>query len=1254
MTTLVSFDHLLTNLYNLQMKQIIKLLMAMVLLTLLTQCTKKSNNSTTNTVTAVDHFDVDRPHNPWVSRSVLDAKPRMITLALHEDVWAAYHTETGALYKVWKGFVNFDGAVYTTFHGPQPTSLGNAWFINKHEQPWRTLSGGKESKPSVQYKGHRFSDGKVMLTYELQIGNGKTITITEQPEFTMTKGGLAGFERIFTTTNVPEGVQVVLLTNASSLATKEKISTDGKLEIGKTEEVTLGKLSGVAVDGRLTLNNNGTTFLRTTFVKNPLIENPNKMNEDGEDTEVPKGFRLIAKNDCKSCHNTYKKTIGPAYQDVARKYRATEDNVAMLTQKVIKGGTGIWGSQIMNAHPDVPAADVLEMVTYILSLDADEEAKTAAEPEKVFTAKDYIAAAKPLDTDGFYPGTLTKIFTNRKGTSTVKQVMNMTKPSHYGVWPIVHSDGTDMTGLQANFAMLINGYIKVPEDKVYQFRLISDDGSAFYLNGKEAINNDGFHGSDAVDGYLALKAGFHAFTIPYFQGEGGKYISLQWRPKGTSLFEKVSRASLYHLREEQEDIVAASIPMAVARKIPGNGYSLLGVHPSYDLSQARPNDFLPKVGGMDFLSDGRMVVSTWDPAGSVFILDGVQSGDPEKITVKTIAKGFAEPLGVKVVDDEIYVMQKQEMTKLIDYNGDDIADEYQTVSNKWGVSGNFHEFGFGLAYKDDHFYATLATAINPGGASTQPQIQDRGRVVKVSRKDGSTELIGSGLRTPNGVGLGLDDEIFVADNQGDWLPASKIVHVKKDAWYGSRSVDFEGTANKKETLPVVWLPQDEIGNSPSMPLAINDGPYKGQMIHGEVTHGGVKRVFVEKINGEYQGCVFRFIQGLEAGVNRMVWGPDGALYVGGIGNPGNWLQNGKLWYGLQRLKYNGNPVMEMLAIRAKSNGVEIEFTEPLREGEGWDEKNYLIKQWYYKPTEDYGGPKKDLKNLSILSVNISNDRKKVFLELDGMKEGHVVYVKLQSPFISDKGTQIWATEAWYTLNQIPAGQAGIKTAAPAKVEHNELTAAEKAAGYELLFNGEDMTGWRNFRKQTVGESWIIEDGAIHLNAVPREDGGWQVKDGGDIMTDKPYENYIYEMEWKISNCGNSGIIYNVVESEDYDYVWQTGPEMQILDNTCHPDSRFPTHRAGDLYDMIECKYVTVKPAGEWNKVRIVNNKGQVEHWLNGYKVVEFEMGNDKWNEMIAKSKFKEMKGFGQKLGGHISLQDHGDKVWFRNIKIKEL
>ena len=589
----------------------------------------------------------------------------------------------------------------------------------------------------------------------------------------------------------------------------------------------------------------------------------------------------------------------------------------------------------------------------------------------------------------------------------------------------------------------------------------------------------------------------------------------------------------------------------------------------------------------------------------------------------------------------------------MDLNGDDIIDEYQCVNNSWKTSANFHEFAFGLAEKDGDLYATLAIAILPGGASAVNQMPDRGHAVRFDLPSGELQLVANGLRTPNGIGIGIDNEIFVADNQGDWLPSSKILHVSQGDFFGSRAVDFEGTETTKMKPPVVWLPQDEIGNSPTTPLAINDGPYKGQMIHGEVTHGGIKRVFVEKINGAYQGVVFRFIQGLEAGVNRMVWGPDGALYVGGIGNTGNWQQTDKLWYGLQRLKYNGKTTFEMLAVRAKTDGVEIEFTEPLNETDGWDVNDWEVKQWKYVPTAAYGGPKVDLVTLKVAGAYVSADRKKVSLKLNGMKPGHVVYIHMRDPYISDAGHQLWSTEAWYTMNNIPANDPVKTTPLPGLLD-NTLTAAESLEGWKLLFDGKTTTGWHNFNKTTIGTGWVVSDGALMLDSKQKADGNWQVADGGDIVADGEYENFELLVEWKISPCGNSGIIYNVVESPKYEFAWQTGPEMQVLDNVCHPDSRFATHRAGDLYDFISTSIVTVRPAGEWNKARIVKSNGKVEHWLNGVKVVEYEMYNDKWLEMIRNSKFRDMPDFGRAKKGKIVLQDHGDKVWYRNIKIKQL
>lgn len=1224
------------------------LLIITLLLIFVSSCNKKD-----------DAGKSDRPLDHWVFRSVLDWNPRMITMALSDDLWASYHAETGALYKAWKGTVYFDGAVYTTAHGPQPISIGNSYVENKFNSPWVVMSGKDTLPTKFEYKGHRFVNGKAELMYNLKSDNWtKPISVYEEVEASKSTSGSPILQRNFTTSDIPEGISVLFKFNMSSIVVESNIETDGKLIISNKEEIKYDNISTLNFDGILTLNNNAKTKFNTTFIATPTIENKNiagGVSEEESETksgDLPEGLKLIAKSDCKTCHNKNLQTIGPAYTAIAKKYKNTPENIAMLAKKVKNGGSGIWGEQAMTPHPDLADEVINEMVSYIMSLDNDDE-EVKAETSETNTLT--LVAATDVKEEEMLPGSLVRIYDIVANAKNLPAIKSSQKIKFAGVLQNFDNlSGGDFKELRENFALLGTGFIKIDTAGTYTFQIWSDDGSAVYLGDKKVMDNDGAHGVEYKEVSIQMTKGYYPFRIEYFQGAGGSFLSFNWKKPGDKEFEVIPPFNLFHSTADQDILRNYKLPMANVSKVPGDQYPLVEVHPSFDLFQARPDGFKPKVGGMDFKSDGRLIVSTWDAAGSVYILDNVQSGDTTKIKAKRIAFGLAEPLGVKVVNDTIYVMQKHEMTRLVDTNGDDIIDEYQTLCDDWKVSSNFHEFGFGLAYKDGYFYATLATAINPGGASTQPQIPDRGKVIKVNKNTGDMTFVASGLRTPNGIGIGYKGDLFVADNQGDWLPSSKIVHVRDGAWFGSRSVDPEGTKDKKEDLPVVWLPQDEIGNSPSTPLAIDLGPYKGQMIHGEVTHGGIKRVFVEEVNGQLQGCVFRFIQGLEAGVNRIAWGPGGDLYVGGIGNPGNWGQTGKLKYGLQRLAFNNKSTFEMLAVRAKSNGMEIEFTEPVMETDAWNINNYEVKQWYYKPTIEYGGPKLDERKMAIKSVSVSDDRKKVFLEMDGMKDNHMIYIHLKKHFISDEGSTIWSTEAWYTMNQVPKGQSGTIKKALFVYADNTITEAERKAGWSLLFDGKSMGSWRNFKKKTLGKGWVINENAIHLDAKPNKDGHWQAVDGGDIITDKSYENYEFTVSWKINNCGNSGIIFNVVESDKYDYVWQTGPEMQVLDNTCHPDSKFVTHRAGDLYDMIECKYSTVKPAGEWNEARIKSLNGKVDFWLNGYKVVSFTMHDDQWKKMVAGSKFRDMPDFGLAKGGHISLQDHGDKVWFKNIKIRAL
>lgn len=191
------------------------------------------------------------------------------------------------------------------------------------------------------------------------------------------------------------------------------------------------------------------------------------------------------------------------------------------------------------------------------------------------------------------------------------------------------------------------------------------------------------------------------------------------------------------------------------------------------------------------------------------------------------------------------------------------------------------------------------------------------------------------------------------------------------------------------------------------------------MLHGEVTHGGLKRVFVEKVNGEYQGTVFRFVQGLEAGVNRNVWGPDGALYIGMIGSTGNWGDTGKPYYGLQSLKYNGAPTFEVLAVRTQADGLEVTFTQPVKAGFGMDPEEIALTRFYYKPTANYGGPKLEETRLPISEMTWNEARTKLRLVFNGRKKEHVYYLRLPNSWTDVEGRNIWSTESWTTVNNWP-------------------------------------------------------------------------------------------------------------------------------------------------------------------------------------------------------------------------------------------
>ncbi len=219
--------------------------------------------------------------------------------------------------------------------------------------------------------------------------------------------------------------------------------------------------------------------------------------------------------------------------------------------------------------------------------------------------------------------------------------------------------------------------------------------------------------------------------------------------------------------------------------------------------------------------------------------------------------------------------------------------------------------------------------------------------------------------------------------------------------------------------------------------------------------------------------------------------------------------------------------------------------------------------------------------------------------------------------------------------------------------NNTLSKEEEKEGWKLLFDGRSKEQWHVFNNKTDGAAWVIADSALHLAPAQKDSTGATIG-GADIVTNEEYENFHLKLEWKLNSAGNSGIMFNVQEGPGFERTYHTGPEMQVLDNAAHPDAKIIRHRAGDLYDLISSTPETVKPAGQWNAVEIYVNHGYLEFYLNGDKVLYTNLWDSAWNNLVAGSKFKQWPGFGTYKKGRIALQDHGDPVWFRNIRILKL
>ena len=475
------------------------------------------------------------------------------------------------------------------------------------------------------------------------------------------------------------------------------------------------------------------------------------------------------------------------------------------------------------------------------------------------------------------------------------------------------------------------------------------------------------------------------------------------------------------------------------------------LHPGWDLIEIRPTTSSPRSAALAFRHDGKLLVGTFEPNqsgqysdaihdGEIWLLDGVQGNDRSKVTRKRIAGDLQEPLGMTTVGKDIYVSTRKAILKLVDDNGDDIIDRKEVVGSGW-VREQLPPLRLRPCEKDGWLYAALSTSITgeaPGINGPNPRF--RGSLFRVDPKRydpnkplANIEFLSSGHRTPNGVSNGPGGTILVGENQGSWQPSNKVNVLEPGGFYGHvNSTTFKNAQypnggvpglfdDKPFTQPAIYLPQNDIANSPAQMTTIPSGEFAGQILITDVKYGGLRRGWMERVDGVWQGGAVQYSQGFEVGTNRMVWGPDGSLYVGGTGATETWAwtdpKTGQ-WtkFGLQKIRRNAKKAFEIESIKATPTGFRVRFNQPVDAALLKDANRYILRQWRYVPTVEYGGPKIDRENLEVGSVKAIGAQE-VELAVPAAKTGRVVYFNLDLK--SAKGEPLWASEAWYTLNRKP-------------------------------------------------------------------------------------------------------------------------------------------------------------------------------------------------------------------------------------------
>ena len=442
-----------------------------------------------------------------------------------------------------------------------------------------------------------------------------------------------------------------------------------------------------------------------------------------------------------------------------------------------------------------------------------------------------------------------------------------------------------------------------------------------------------------------------------------------------------------------------------------------------------------EIGSIALMPEQKIAVTT--RRGDLWICTGAYGDDLSKVSWKKFAQGLHEPFGMFWKAGWLYLTQRPEVSRLKDSTGSGVADTFETINSDWGIKGDYHEYAFGSdADKNGEIWVVLCLT-----GSFTAESNWRGWALRIT-PDGKMIPVCSGVRSPGGIGFNAEGEVFYTDNQGPWNGSSSLKWLKPGSFQGNPSgnkfaklanfptppeVDDESrilaerTKHREFIPPAVIFPHGKVGQSPTG-IACDQsggrfGPWEKQLYVGEQTHSQVQRVALEQVNGLYQGAVFPFLDGFEAGLIPVRLDQDaGLLFVGGSNR--GWASRGSKPFTFERVKWTGKTPFEIQTMVAQKDGFTLNFTEPVDPATAADPKSYAMDAFTYIYQAKYGSPEVDQATPQITAATVSPDKKSVRLKIDGLVRGHVHHLEAKG-VKSATGQNLWHPDAYYTLNEIP-------------------------------------------------------------------------------------------------------------------------------------------------------------------------------------------------------------------------------------------